>query len=74
MNCYATISLIFDPCGLTGLLCVTCTDLAVLAGSAYPEKWQAPSILRPCFRSFRWTNFSGLEYQFRQLWRYFATS
>jgi len=22
-----------------GLLCVTCTDLAVLAGSNYPEKW-----------------------------------
>ena len=22
-----------------GLLCVTCTDLAVLAGSQYPEKW-----------------------------------
>ena len=24
---------------LTGLLCVTCTDLAVLAGTNYPEKW-----------------------------------
>lgn len=23
-----------------GLLCVTCTDLAVLAGGNYPEKWQ----------------------------------
>lgn len=23
----------------SGLLCVTCTDLAVLAGSNYPEKW-----------------------------------
>lgn len=23
----------------TGLLCVTCTDLAVLAGTNYPEKW-----------------------------------
>lgn len=22
-----------------GLLCVTCTDLAVLAGTNYPEKW-----------------------------------
>lgn len=22
-----------------GLLCVTCTDLAVLAGHNYPEKW-----------------------------------
>lgn len=22
-----------------GLLCVTCTDLAVLAGGNYPEKW-----------------------------------
>jgi len=22
-----------------GLLCVTCTDLAVLAGTQYPEKW-----------------------------------
>ncbi len=24
--------------GLIGLLCVTCTDVAVLAGSQYPEK------------------------------------
>ena len=22
-----------------GLLCITCTDLAVLTGSTYPEKW-----------------------------------
>ena len=22
-----------------GLLCITCTDLAVLAGTNYPEKW-----------------------------------
>lgn len=22
-----------------GLMCITCTDLAVLAGSNYPEKW-----------------------------------
>lgn len=27
---------------LTGLLCVTCTDLAVLAGTNYPEKWLVP--------------------------------
>ncbi|POW15449.1 hypothetical protein PSTT_02040, partial [Puccinia striiformis] len=28
-----------------GLLCVTCTDLAVLAGSAYPEKWSVLSLV-----------------------------
>lgn len=25
--------------GITGLLCVTCTDLSVLATNNYPEKW-----------------------------------
>lgn len=38
-----------------GLLCVTCTDLAVLAGSQYPEKsyvhvnFPSPSIISPMF-------------------------
>lgn len=33
-----------------GLLCVTCTDLAVLAGGNYPEKWQVTSLSRWCRR------------------------
>lgn len=31
------------PCS-TGLLCVTCTDLAVLATTNYPEKWYASTL------------------------------
>lgn len=27
------------PCLISGLLCVTCTDMSVLATTNYPEKW-----------------------------------
>jgi tRNA G26 N,N-dimethylase Trm1 len=29
---------------MQGLLCVTCTDLAVLATTNYPEKWYAITV------------------------------
>ena len=53
------------PQGLTffiGLLCVTCTDLAVLAGQNYPEKWWAQQY---CLREyvtevkFSFSNYGG---------------
>jgi tRNA (guanine26-N2/guanine27-N2)-dimethyltransferase len=34
-----------DKADLLGLLAITCTDLAVLAGSQYPEKWFVPIFL-----------------------------
>lgn len=34
----ALASRLRDSSRMSGLLCVTCTDLAVLAGSQYPEK------------------------------------
>ncbi|EGF98457.1 uncharacterized protein MELLADRAFT_113527 [Melampsora larici-populina 98AG31] len=51
-----------------GLLCVTCTDLAVLAGSAYPEK---------CFANYGGTSLRAEfshEYALRQVIHALATS
>jgi hypothetical protein len=41
-----------DGSGLTGMLCVTCTDMAVLASNNYPEKWQVVSHLDFCQASY----------------------
>lgn len=42
MTKYVIIYILFETFLLDdrlGLLCITCTDLAVLTGSTYPEKW-----------------------------------
>ena len=31
-----------------GLMCITCTDLAVLAGHNWPEKWYVALLLTLC--------------------------
>ena len=51
--------------GKPGLLCVTCTDLSVLATNNYPEKWWVPELnasRRPLLKPNRsYSNYGGVS-------------
>lgn len=60
-----------------GLVCVTCTDLPVLATTNYPEKWQVRLVLRGNLKLmfYSFTNYGGVPVKteychevVRQIW------